>query len=99
MMRGRRRPGEHVKAKAPKLYAHELVELVFTQPHCRISNVVDAGIAQRQTASSFLKELVDIGVLNDVKAGREELFINPRLIMLLTAEDQVVPSFPVSRRR
>ncbi|MEO8484431.1 MAG: Fic family protein [Acidobacteriota bacterium] len=85
---------EHVKRQAPKLYSRELVELVFTQPYCRISNLVDAGIAKRQAASEYLKELSEVGVLNEMKVGREKLFINPRLMKLLTAEDHEVPTFP-----
>jgi Fic family protein len=90
---------EHVKREAPKRYSRELVELLFTQPYCRISNVVEAGIAQRQAASEYLKELCDVGVLNEVKAGRKKLFINPRLMKLLTAEDYEVPAFPATKRR
>ena len=33
------RTTEHVKAKAPA-DSHELVELIFTQPYCRIANLV-----------------------------------------------------------
>ena len=74
---------EEVRAKVPGVYSRELVELTFVQPYCRIQNVVDAGIAQRQTAAAYLKRLAEIGVLNEVKAGREKLFVNPRLIALL----------------
>jgi len=84
---------EHVKARAPKLYTHELVELVFTQPYCRIGNVVEAGIAKRQAASEYLKELAEIGVLEEKKFGREKLFVNPRLMKLLTADTHEVPTF------
>ena len=75
---------ERVRKEAFGAYSRELVELIFVQPYCRIGNVVDAGIAKRQTASVYLKQLTDIGVLNEVKAGREKLFINPRLMRLLT---------------
>jgi Fic family protein len=34
---------------------------------CRIANVVEAGLAKRQTASEYLKELADIGVLDEVE--------------------------------
>jgi cell filamentation protein, protein adenylyltransferase len=84
---------EHVKTQAPKLYTHELVELVFAQPYCRIGNVVGAGIAKRQAASEYLKELVAIDVLQEKKFGREKLFVNPRLMKLLTAETHDVPAF------
>ena len=83
----------HVREHAPSLYSRELVELVFEQPYSRIGNVVDAGIAKRQTASVYLKHLCDIGVLREVKAGREKLFIHPNLMKLLTAEDHKVPEY------
>ena len=78
---------EQVRREAFGAYSRELVELVFVQPYCRIRNVVDAGIARRQTAAVYLKQLADIGVLTEVQAGREKLFINPRLMRLLTEED------------
>ena len=84
---------ESVRQKSPAVYSRELIELIFVQPYCRIGNVVDAGIAQRQTASVYLKELCDTGVLKEVKAGREKLFINPRLMALFTAERDAVPRF------
>ena len=90
-----RRATAHVREHAPSLYSRELVELVFEQPYSRIVNVVEAGIAKRQTASVYLKDLCDIGVLREVKAGREKLFIHPNLMKLLTAEDHKVPEYRV----
>lgn len=85
---------EYVRAEAFGVYSHELVELIFVQPYCRIKNVVEAGIAQRQTAATYLKTLCDVGVLEEVKVGREKLFINPRLMRLLTAERPGDLAFP-----
>jgi len=76
-----------MRANAPSIYSRELAELIFVQPYCRIANVVEAGLAQRQTASVHLKQLCDIGVLTEVKAGREKLFINPAFINLLNRDD------------
>ena len=39
-----------VQAQLPKLYSHELIQAIFQQPYCRISKLVDTGIAKRQTA-------------------------------------------------
>jgi Fic family protein len=75
---------EKVRLDAPKIYSRELVELIFVQPYCRISNLVEAGIAQRQSASRYLKQLCAIGVLEERRGGREKLFINPALLRLLT---------------
>jgi Fic family protein len=78
--------GTFVRARAPGLYSRELVELIFVQPYCRIRNVVDAGLAKRQTAAVYLKQLAGLGVVVEVKVGREKLFINPRLMRLLASE-------------
>ena len=74
------------RERAPKIYSRELVDLVFEQPYCRIANLVDKGIAQRQAASRYLKELAGIGVLDEIKVGKEKLFIHPKLMKLLTRD-------------
>jgi Fic family protein len=89
---------EYVRAEAHAVYSRELVELIFVQPYCRIKNVVEAQIAQRQTAAVHLKRLCDAGVLREVRAGREKLFINPRLMRLLTEEQPGDLAFPGRRR-
>lgn len=83
----------HVRARTPKIYSHELVDVIFSQPYCRIANLVQAGIAQRQTAARYLDALVEIDVLREVAAGKERLFVNSRLLRLLTTEENVAPPF------
>lgn len=68
---------------SPRIYSRELVELIFEKPYCRIGDVVKAGIAKRQTASVYLKTLATAGLLSEIKAGREKLYINPSLLSLL----------------
>ncbi len=80
---------EYVQHKLPKIYTWELVELLFKQPYCRIGNLVDTGIAKRQTASVYLKLLCDTGVLKEIKSGRENIFVHPKYIELLTGEENV----------
>ena len=77
---------EQVRSEAPRIYSRELVEALFVQPYCRIQNLVDAGVAKRQTASVYLKRLVELGVLEEIQAGREKLFLNKDLVRLLTRE-------------
>ena len=81
---------ETMRDRVPKIYSRELAEIIFVQPYCRIGDLVDAGIAKRQSASVYLKALAGIGVLEERKAGREKLFINPALLRLLS--DQPSPS-------
>ena len=80
---------EFVQRKLPKIYTWELVELLFKQPYCRIGNLVDAGIAKRQTASVYLKLLCEAGILKEIKSGRENIFVHPKYIDLLTGEENV----------
>jgi len=81
--------GQYIQRKLPKIYSWELVELLFMQPYCRIANVVDAGLAKRQTASVYLKQLAEIGILREVPSGRESLFVHPKYIELLTGDENV----------
>ena len=81
----------HIQRQAPSLYSRELVELVFAHPYCRIANLVQAGLAKRQTASVYLKQLSDIGILDDVKVGRDKLFIHLKLVALLKSEQHAFP--------
>ena len=78
--------GRFVKEKLPKIYSWELVDILFEQPYCRISNLVEAGIVGRQAASRYLKGLASIGVLVEHAVGREKLFTHPRLLDLLMSE-------------
>lgn len=75
---------ETMRAKAPKIYTRELAELIFVQPYCRIGDLVAAGIVKRQSASTYLKALVDIGLLEERAVGREKLFTNPGLLHILS---------------
>lgn len=83
---------DHLRSSLPKIYSRELVDLIFEQPYVRISNVVDRNIAKRQTASKYLHELVGSGVLKSARIGRETLFVHPKLLRLLTTDDdRVIP--------
>jgi len=75
-----------LRTKAAGIYSRELVDVLFMQPYCRIGNLADAGLCGRQTASAHLKALCAIGVLEEVKAGREKLFFHPALMKLLISE-------------
>jgi Fic family protein len=77
---------EYVRGKLPKIYSHELVNLIFELPYCRIGSLTEAGIAKRQTASQYLKQLVEIGVLAEAPVTKEKLFIHPKLMQLLTRD-------------
>ena len=77
---------QYLKSQQPKIYSRELVDILFEQPYCRISNLVDRGLGTRQLASRHLHKLVDAGVLQVVRRGQEKLFLHAHLLDLLTQE-------------
>lgn len=72
-----------IKNEAPSVYSKEFIELLFTQPYVRIQNLVEPEKIGRDTASKRLKILCDIGFLQEVKRGRDKLFINHSFLNLL----------------
>ena len=84
---------EYVRKELPGIYSSELVDLLFVQPYCRISNLVEADIAQRQAASQYLKKLAKIKVVEEVERGREKIFINPRFMAVLLNENNSYSTF------
>jgi len=77
---------DFIRNSLPKLYSYELVQIIFEQPYCRINNLVENEVAKRQTASLYLKQLCDIGVLHEIQSGKEKLFVHPKLIELMTSD-------------
>jgi len=73
-----------IARKCPALPLDDMMRHIFEQPYCRIRHLVDAGVAKRETASLYLSQLVKAGVLASTKEGRDKLFINRRLLALLT---------------
>lgn len=74
---------ETIAVAVPTASASELSQLLFSQPYVRIENLVQHGMAQRQTASRWLHALADAGVLARHKVGRSVLFTNVALLNLL----------------
>jgi hypothetical protein len=72
-----------------------LIDLIFMQPYCRIENVVGAGIAKRQTASTYLHALDAAGILQEKQIGLNKLFLNSRFLKLLTQEPNDYKRFGV----
>jgi Fic family protein len=72
-----------IREKAEKIYSKELLEMIFMYPYCKIKFLEQGGIAKRQTASTYLQTLAEIGVLRSEKIGRENYYINDALLQIL----------------
>ena len=76
---------ETARKKLPTtVYSKELIELLFHRPYTKTQNVVDAGIAERKTATVYLRGLEKAGILRSKKLGKEVLFLNVKLFQLLS---------------
>lgn len=74
---------EYVRKTSPRIYSKELVETLFLHPYCK-SVFVENGVGiERKAASRYLHQLNDTGVLEIVRIGRENLYINKKLMELL----------------
>ena len=78
---------DYIQTRLPKIYTRELLDVLFTQPYCRIGNLVEQGIAKRETSSAYLKRLCDEGILEESKVGRDKVFVHPKFLTLLTSEN------------
>lgn len=74
---------EQVKQDVPHIYSKDLIEVIFRHPYTKIQFLVDANIAKRQTASSYLQTLSDLKILRPSKQGREMYYINDALFEVL----------------
>lgn len=61
----------------------DLLRVLMEQPYCRTRNVIDRCGVSRPTATKWLKELSRAGVLAEIRAGREVLYINVRMMQVL----------------
>lgn len=74
---------QELKEKLAKIYSKELVNLIFTEFYTRISSVEELLSVTRKTASGYLSDLVEAGILEVEQKGKEKIFINTKLIKLM----------------
>ncbi|WP_428638580.1 hypothetical protein [Schaalia sp.] len=72
-----------IREQNSKLPAVELSRLLYAQPYLRIENVVETGLAKRQTAARWLTDLAGSGLIVKEKIGRTVIFVNTELLDML----------------
>ena len=63
-------------------YKHELLNNLFYHPYTKIDFICKDMSVQRKTASKYLEMIVGTGLLEKVKVGRENFYINIKLFNL-----------------
>ena len=75
-----------VQEKLPKIYSKDLIEQLFIHPYCKIEFLVTNLKIERKAASRYLVNLEEIGILKSEQTGKETIYINSKLYILLKKE-------------
>lgn len=73
-----------LKSKLGSSFSRELNDLLFSYPYIKIAVLEEHGIAKRQTASRYLKDIEKSGWLLSVQVWKETYYINHKLIQVLS---------------
>jgi len=72
-----------LKVKNPKLYSEELVDYLFFDFYTKNEYVRDRLSISRNTASKYLNELENLGILTSEQVGKEKIYKNNYLYELM----------------
>lgn len=67
-------------------YKHELLNNLFFHPYTKIEFVEKDMLVQRKTAAKYLDRIVSLGLLDKVKMGRSNYYINSALTRLFMTQ-------------
>lgn len=73
-----------MRTELPKIYSQDLLNNLFRHPYTKIEFVMKELNVSRITATRYLDELVRIGLLEKLKMGRDNYYINMTLYTLLS---------------
>ncbi len=72
-----------IRNDTPKIYSQDLLNNLFRHPYTKIAYVMDDLEVTRVTATKYLEELVEVGILTKQKVGRDNYYINVALCEIL----------------
>lgn len=75
---------QKMRSELPKVYSQDLLNNLFRHPYTKIDFIVEELQVTRPTATKYLDELVNIGILQKHKVSRERLYLNHALYDLLS---------------
>lgn len=75
---------QRIREEHPKIYSQDLLNNLFKYPYTKIDFIQrDLGVS-RSTAIRYLEQLVDDKILDKIKVGRDNFYLNTALFKLLT---------------
>ena len=71
-----------LRSEFGKQYKHELLNNLFNHPYTKIEYVQRDMMVSRQTASKYLDRIVELGLIDKTRIGKENYYINSVLVDL-----------------
>lgn len=68
-----------IREQLPKIYSKDLIEILFSHPYTKIEFLVEGLGVTRKTASKYLTELENLGIVHELKIQNSKFFINQQL--------------------
>ncbi len=81
-----------IRSDEPRIYSQDLINNLFRHPYTKIAFIQSDLKVSRLTATKYLDRLCEIGILDKVKIGRNNYYLNGELFTLL--KDGSDSSFP-----
>lgn len=75
---------QKIRHEKPKIYSQDLLNNIFRHPYTKIEFIMEDLNVKRITATRYLNELSEIGVLHKEKLGRDNYYINIDLYNFLS---------------
>ncbi|AUP78316.1 Fic family protein [Flavivirga eckloniae] len=72
-----------IRTELPKIYSQDLINNLFKNPYTKIEYLENDLKVTRQTASNYLNKISSLGLLEKVKVGKVNYYINSELINVL----------------
>ncbi len=72
-----------LRSDLPKIYSQDLLNNIFRHPYTKTEFLSLKLNITRQTAAKYLKELVNVGLLEKYQIGKENFYLNRPLYDLL----------------
>lgn len=76
----------NLREKLPKIYSQDLLNNLFKHPYTKTEFLEKDLMVQKRTAQNYLDNIVELGLLEKIKVGRANYFINVNLIKVLMGE-------------
>jgi Fic family protein len=75
-----------IKQNANKIYSLELINNLFKYPYTKIEYLMSDLNLSRNTIIRYLEQLIEIGIIQKKKIGRDNFYINISLLKILKHE-------------